>query len=289
VLEGLAVAHLAEAHPGMSAKISDSEALRAAQERIPNLRVLDRFRAAPGEPVDPQAAAAREAKVFDRLKQDHVARLEGQKKLGLGLNDAYWDRAAEKGANWDLETLRQNDGVVPEKWVGAVRDQAKDAKLDELRGHALSPAYREQIAQQFSADQAKAYAADRTLPGVAPEPAAGARAERTAGHALETFGETLRDSTAVRVVGKVAVPLAIGLDAFDLGSSIRADADRQDGSHVETKKAVGRISGGWGGALAGAAIGQAALPMLPVVGAVIGGVAGGLAGSSFGEWIAKQF
>jgi hypothetical protein len=116
----------------------------------------------------------------------------------------------------------------------------------------------------------------------------GAPEAKTGGKTLEALGEAARDSKVLKGVGRVAVPVAIAADAFDLGSSIRADADRADGSHLETKKAVGRIAGGWGGALAGAVIGQALIP-IPVVGAVIGSVACGIGGSSVGEWLAKQF
>jgi hypothetical protein len=113
-----------------------------------------------------------------------------------------------------------------------------------------------------------------------------ANAERSGGRVLEVAGEA--GSKALRGLGKIAVPLALTVDAIDLGSSIKADADRSDGSHIETKKAVGRIGGGWGGAAAGAVAGQLLIP-IPVVGAVVGGIAGGIGGSMFGEWAAKHF
>lgn len=74
---------------------------------------------------------------------------------------------------------------------------------------------------------------------------------------------------------KALVPVAVGLDAWQL-----KNAYQKDGFGREFRKTAGSVAGGWGGAAAGAAIGSA---ILPGVGTVVGGVIGGVAGSEFGD------
>jgi hypothetical protein len=87
-------------------------------------------------------------------------------------------------------------------------------------------------------------------------------------------------------VMKWAGPIAITIDVIDLGSSIYKDQKAGKGFGPETKRAVGRIGGGWTGAAGGALIGSMIWPGPgTLIGAVIGGIGGGLGG----EWIANQF
>ncbi len=85
-----------------------------------------------------------------------------------------------------------------------------------------------------------------------------------------------------RGASKVLAPVAIGLDAWQLGS-----AYKKDGFGQEFRKTAGSVAGGWGGAAAGAAAGAAFGSVVPVVGttagAIVGGVIGGVAGSEFGD------
>jgi hypothetical protein len=78
-------------------------------------------------------------------------------------------------------------------------------------------------------------------------------------------------------VSKALVVVAIVADVFDLGTAIRADADAGRGWWgPETRAAVGRVAGGWGGAAAGAAAGTL---LFPGIGTVIGAIVGGIGGS----------
>lgn len=86
---------------------------------------------------------------------------------------------------------------------------------------------------------------------------------------------------ALLVVGAVA-------DVIDLKQSYAADQRRGDGEMTETKRAVGRVAGGWGGAAAGAAAGAAIGSVVPVVGTAVGAVVGGIAGSVGGSWIGES-
>ena len=90
----------------------------------------------------------------------------------------------------------------------------------------------------------------------------------------------------VKGAEKLLAPLAIGLDGYDLYSSYQADKGAGNKNYDETKKATGRVAGGWGGALGGAALGMA---VGGPIGALICGVGGGLLGSDLGEWIGDLF
>jgi hypothetical protein len=85
---------------------------------------------------------------------------------------------------------------------------------------------------------------------------------------------------AMRGLGKVAIPLALAYDAYNISTAAPG---------IERAKAIGGTAGGWGGAAAGAAAGAALGTAVPVIGnvagAVIGGIIGALGGSSLGEWI----
>lgn len=101
--------------------------------------------------------------------------------------------------------------------------------------------------------------------------------ESTAGKAL----------LGAKSLGKVLIGVGAALDVMDIGRSINRDRVRGDGKMTETKKAGGRIAGGWGGAIAGAKIGAkvgAVLPFGgPVAGMVVGSLVGGISGHIAGD------
>jgi hypothetical protein len=80
-------------------------------------------------------------------------------------------------------------------------------------------------------------------------------------------------------------PIAIAVDIYDLGSSIHKDHKAGHGFGPETKKAIGRVGGGWSGAAVGALVGSW---IMPGFGTIIGAVIGGIGGSLLGEWIGEQ-
>lgn len=101
-------------------------------------------------------------------------------------------------------------------------------------------------------------------------------------------GQALKSA---KLLGRGLVGLGAFLDVRDISKSMSADKARADGKRTETKKAVGRVAGGWGGALAGAKVGAqygTALPFGgPVAGMVIGSIVGGISGHIAGEKLAS--
>lgn len=103
--------------------------------------------------------------------------------------------------------------------------------------------------------------------------------------------------SAAKHLGKPLVVVGAVADAVDLKRSYDADQARGDGQYGETKKAAGRVIGGWGGAAAGAATGAAIGSIVPglgtaiggLIGGVVGGVGGSMGGSKLGEWVAGWF
>ncbi|MBI2378986.1 MAG: hypothetical protein HYV07_33635 [Deltaproteobacteria bacterium] len=88
----------------------------------------------------------------------------------------------------------------------------------------------------------------------------------------------------LRGLGKVAVPLGVGLDALDVYRSSKVYAERGDGRTTETKKAVGRAAGGWvGGVAAGAAAGAVFGGWGAIPGAILGGIIGSMGGEKAAE------
>lgn len=86
-----------------------------------------------------------------------------------------------------------------------------------------------------------------------------------------------------RTVGKLAIPLSIGLDAANIASAE---------SGTERNRAIGGTVGGWGGFAAGAAGGAALGSVIPglgtAVGGLIGGILGSLGGGAIGDWIGSK-
>jgi hypothetical protein len=277
----------------------------AAQERLApwkeaNAKLLARFRrgAAPAA-VDPNAGeigAARDT-IKNKFADYKAEELERLNKTGLAPDVAEKRAGRLAGERIDQE-LADFDGKPFVSKGDAIKNKFADYKAEELERlnkTGLAPDVAEARAGRLAGERidqelANFHVNTAATTGKEVEGAARglANAEKTGGRgALEAIGEAAAGSKVLKGIGKVAVPLAIAADVLDFGASVKADADRGDGSHIETKKAFGRIGGGWGGALAGAAIGQAVIP-IPVVGAVIGGIAGGFLGSSAGEWFAKQ-
>ena len=98
------------------------------------------------------------------------------------------------------------------------------------------------------------------------------------------FLETSFKSSTVRILrgaGKLAIPIAISLDAYTIYSAYKEDGNKIGSG---TTRAIGSSLGGWGGAIAGAMIGAA---VGGPIGAVIGGIIGGIIGSGLGEVIAQ--
>ncbi len=100
---------------------------------------------------------------------------------------------------------------------------------------------------------------------------------------------------------KIALPVAIMVDAFRIGSAFHSDGNQIG---VQTKQTVGSVAGGWAGAAAGAkagAVGGAWLggiigSAVPVVGTAVGagvggflgGLGGAIGGSMGGSWIGEK-
>ncbi|MDZ7957039.1 MAG: hypothetical protein RMY34_03880 [Aulosira sp. DedQUE10] len=91
----------------------------------------------------------------------------------------------------------------------------------------------------------------------------------------KTVGTSGVTKGVLRGASRIAAPVAVGLDAWQL-----KNAYQKDGFGKEFRKTAGSVAGAWGGAAAGAAIGSA---IFPGVGTVVGGVIGGVAGSEWGD------
>lgn len=99
------------------------------------------------------------------------------------------------------------------------------------------------------------------------------RTIRAGGAALESFG-------------RVARPVGIAVDAFQVGSAFRADGNRiGENTARSVTSLAGGAAGGWAGAATGAAIGTA---IMPGVGTVVGGIVGGVAGALAGDTVASR-
>jgi RHS repeat-associated protein len=106
-------------------------------------------------------------------------------------------------------------------------------------------------------------------------------------HKIKLPSSVGRLAEYAKPVGKALVVVGAALDAYDIYSCIQADRAAGYGSFgPETREAVGRVVGGWGGALALAAVGTA---VCPVFGTIALGIAGAIGGSKLGEWIASWF
>ena len=86
-----------------------------------------------------------------------------------------------------------------------------------------------------------------------------------------------------RTVGKLAIPLSLGLDTVSIAAAAPG---------TERNRAIGGTVGGWGGFAAGSAAGAAIGSVVPglgtAIGGTIGGIVGSLAGGAVGEWIGSK-
>ena len=112
------------------------------------------------------------------------------------------------------------------------------------------------------------------------------------GSATKGLGEVSKQTSKLanigakssKLLGRVAVPLQVGLAALDFYSNeTNENLDRTEKNIAHTKT-TGGLGGGVGGAMAGAAIGTA---IFPGVGTIIGGMVGGGLGYFLGEEIAE--
>ncbi|CAF3418412.1 unnamed protein product, partial [Rotaria sp. Silwood2] len=107
----------------------------------------------------------------------------------------------------------------------------------------------------------------------------------------------------MKIVNKLALPIAITLDGVRLGCAVYDDLERDDGKPKQTIKTgvsivggwTGGIAGGMGGVEAGAAFGRSigtlfgdvgVIPGAAIgsfVGGILGGIGGGIAGSYSAE------
>ncbi|SOB86460.1 hypothetical protein SAMN06297144_1565 [Sphingomonas guangdongensis] len=98
--------------------------------------------------------------------------------------------------------------------------------------------------------------------------------------------QTLRGGARVLdVVGRVARPVGLVMDAVEIGSAFRADGNQVgENTGRAASGLVGGAAGGYAGALAGAAIGTMIFPGVgTVVGGIVGGAIGALAGDGAGR------
>lgn len=99
-----------------------------------------------------------------------------------------------------------------------------------------------------------------------------------AGETIKNIGSKIPAAGTVgKVLGRVAMPLAIGAELIGVARS-------QD-KVASAAKAVGGLSAGLGGAKLGAAIGTA---ILPGIGTAIGGALGGIGGYVAGGWVGSK-
>jgi len=248
---------------------------RAAQGLAPK-GVADAFEARPGTDAFEDAAA--EAKRTGRgqtWKHNGVDVTVRPGETGEAAFQKYCDGLDKVRAEQGLPPKQRATAFQPQVGTDAFEGAAREAKLT---GHAQTWKHNGVTATvRPSETGASAFARFKAE--------AGGGVAKTAAEAAPALGNGA--SAAARVLGKVAVPVGLALDAFDIGSAVKRDADRADGANTEATRAVGRAAGGWGGAAAGAAAGTFLIP-IPVVGTVIGALIGGLGGSALGESIAES-
>jgi hypothetical protein len=291
---------------GARVVVSPTDTHEAVSKRYDAARAQPAVKFEPPPGRDAFAAAAGEA---DRTGRAQTWQHAGGRQVTVRPGET----AADAFANFNAESRKarlakgieekaafRRDDVFRDTVNKSLREQGVPAELK--KGETLAQlearvADRGAIKRAVGeADRAVA-AYDPPRAKVAASPAATKKAVEAAAEGGSTMGKVASAagdlaSTGARVLGKVAVPLGLAVDAIDIGSAIERDAQRADGKRSETTKAVGRAAGGWGGAAAGAAAGAAVGSFVPVVGtaigAIVGGVLGGLGGSQAGEAVAES-
>lgn len=198
----------------------------------------------------------------------------------------------------DPKTIYQPTNTSPSAGRGlALTDDTGRAATAGQPKPMMSPPTNPNFATGTS-PEAAAYRAERAgaaPPQQAPAGAGGARdaINRVAGRGWSDFtGSTGQPSaigsriaqgvkgfttSAAKLAGRVATPLAVGMEGVDV-ARVAMDPNAT-GTDVATQVAqgAGRLGAAGAGAAAGAAAGTALIP-IPVVGTALGGIAGGLAG-----------
>lgn len=110
--------------------------------------------------------------------------------------------------------------------------------------------------------------------------------------AMEAVEAASHVSRAARAAGRIAGPVGLAADAYNIGAGVAADGGTFGrNATAATAGAVGgwggAAVGGWGGVQAGAAIGAIGGPAGAAVGAVVGGLIGAIGGGFFGGWGAE--
>lgn len=186
---------------------------------------------------------------------------------GAGANPFAAAKTSLEMANKRRVTAKQLDGANNTKF------------MDKMKGMMNSGVEKTKAFSGSMVDKTKELAS-KVRP--TPAPTGGALATATTTGASSAVGGGIKGglakagSTLGNVASKAAMPLMLGMEAYNI---YKAD---------DKVKATGEAAGGIGGALAGAAIGQAAIP-IPILGAAIGGIVGSMGGSSLGGAIVDFF
>ncbi|OUL24218.1 hypothetical protein BV372_29015 [Nostoc sp. T09] len=159
-------------------------------------------------------------------------------------------------------------GNKPNNWGEAAKFRAADQRARgyqdfPLKGRKSLPVFKPELPET------------RTQTSRLPRFKGNSRLTSSAVGATKSVAKSGATSAALRGASRIAAPVAVGLDVWQL-----KNAYQKDGFGKEFRKTAGSVAGGWGGAAAGAAIGSA---IFPGVGTVVGGVVGGIAGSAWGD------
>jgi hypothetical protein len=108
--------------------------------------------------------------------------------------------------------------------------------------------------------------------------------------ALRHSGEAdWRTGRLLRGVGRVALPVSVGMDVYDLTQAHAADGNRiGENTRRAASGVAGGAAGGWVGAQAGLALGAPFGPPGWIVGPIAGGLLGAWGGSSLGHSVYDQ-
>lgn len=198
----------------------------------------------------------------------------------------------------DPKTIYQPTNTSPSAGRGlALTDDTGRAATAGQPKPMMSPPTNPNFATGTS-PEAAAYRAERAgaaPPQQAPTGAGGARdaINRVAGRGWSDFtGSTGQPSaigsriaqgvkgfttSAAKLAGRVATPLAVGMEGVDVARVAMDPNATSIDPYTQAAQGAGRLGAAGAGAAAGAAAGTALIP-IPVVGTALGGIAGGLAG-----------
>jgi hypothetical protein len=109
-----------------------------------------------------------------------------------------------------------------------------------------------------------------------------------------TLSNVGRVGRGLEFAGRVARPVAIGVDVARIANAINQDGGNLRGRNViRTGASVaggwgGAAAGAWGGAQVGAAFGTIGGPLGIAAGGIIGGFVGGIGGAFVGSWASER-